>query len=127
MVARLRYLGRLARLQPPTLLAILHINRDGKRIPWMQQIAGDCDLLASMDHVKPMRLGSLFDDHASWLELWKTKASGTAWWGTFHLLIIVLIVLLTLPRLMCTRPMPSFSRALIAEPGFLRHEQWKAT
>ena len=29
MVARLRYLGRLARLQPPTLLAILHINRDG--------------------------------------------------------------------------------------------------
>eukprot|EP00973_Karenia_brevis_P083741 11619647-Karenia_brevis.AAC.1 len=39
MVARLRYLGRLVRLQPPTLVALLHVHKDGKRLPWIDLVA----------------------------------------------------------------------------------------
>jgi hypothetical protein len=71
MVARLRYMGRIVRLQPPSLVAILHVHRNSKRLPWIRLIASDCDQLLRLGYVHG--IGSLLDDPSSWLELFKSE------------------------------------------------------
>ena len=44
-VMRLRYLHRLVTLQPPDLVAILHMRPGGTSLPWVRCVAADCDSL----------------------------------------------------------------------------------
>lgn len=68
MTARLQYLGRLVRRQPPTLLALLHFrcSRMGRSLPWMQLIRRDLEFISKGGWLPP-RFGSFDDDVSSWL------------------------------------------------------------
>eukprot|EP00973_Karenia_brevis_P045962 6365676-Karenia_brevis.AAC.1 len=72
MVARLRYLGRLVRLQLPTLVALLHVQKDGKRLPWIDLVASDCDKLIELGAVSG--LGTFLGDPGHWLEVIKSES-----------------------------------------------------
>ena len=48
LISRLRYLGRLVRQRPETLLGLLHFRSGSRRLPWVDLISRDTALIASM-------------------------------------------------------------------------------
>ena len=75
MIARLRYMGRLARLHPSALVAILHVHPESKRLPWIRLIASDCEQLLRLGYVE--NTGTLFEDPSRWLEIMTSENT----WG----------------------------------------------
>ena len=76
MSARLRYLGRLVRHRPQTLISLLHSQRESSVLPWVSLVTRDCDDLAARGLV-PFSPGSF----SSSPEAWSTFIATDPGWG----------------------------------------------
>jgi hypothetical protein len=65
---RLAYLGRIVRLRPRALLGLLHLRKGDVRLPWVREVAKDCDRLR-MNDVLPSSFPSFLDSPAEWYVL----------------------------------------------------------
>ena len=74
LTARLRYLGRLVRQRPATLLGLLHFRSGARRLPWVDLVRRDADAIAAM-HLLPPGFPAFDDDPAAWTELLRGEAT----------------------------------------------------
>ena len=72
--ARLQFLGRIVRQRPRTLLGLLHLRRNHKRLPWVEQVAKDVEHLRRTS-VVAHSIGSFFDNPTGWHSIINDEAT----------------------------------------------------
>ncbi len=66
--ARLLYAGRIMRTRPRSLLALLHARKNGRRLPWVDLLATDVDMLRKHTNNESTML-SLDEDAHIWVDI----------------------------------------------------------
>ena len=74
LIARMRYLGRLVRQRPPTLVALLHFTSGARRLPWVDLVARDTAMLSTL-RLLPDGFPTFDGDPAAWSELMHDSAA----------------------------------------------------
>ena len=74
LIARMRYLGRLVRQRPPTLVALLHFTSGARRLPWVDLVARDTAMLSTL-RLLPEGFPTFDGDPAAWSEMMHDSAA----------------------------------------------------
>ena len=71
--ARLQYLGRVVRQRHRGLPGLLHMRRNGKRLPWVVKVASDVEHLRRTEAVG-LQMGPSLDSPESWYDMIMDKS-----------------------------------------------------
>jgi hypothetical protein len=82
---RLAYLARVTRAKPRGLLGLLHLRAGTKRLPWVMEVAKDCQRLRN-NGLLPSCFPDFFDDPSAWQHLLNDS---TCWKGLVDKLFFI--------------------------------------